>query len=241
MILRTSFLLLALVWAPGRVDADTPYPVRISENHRSLLDQSGKPFFYLADTAWELFHRLDREQTEIYLQDRASNRFNVIQAVVLAEHGGLVEPNPQGHLPLRQNDPSRPVEAYFADVDWIVNRADQLGMCVGMLPTWGDKWNKKWGQGPEIFTPENARSMASSWANGTRTGRSSGFSGAIAPSRPSGSGRSSALWPRGLRAGDGGRHLITFHPAGGQSSADCAARRRLAGLQHVPDGARVQP
>ena len=26
-----------------------------------------------------------------------------------------------------------------------------------MLPTWGDKWNKKWGQGPEIFTPENAR------------------------------------------------------------------------------------
>ena len=33
----------------------------------------------------------------------------------------------------------------------------ELGLVVGMLPTWGDKWNKKWGQGPEIFTPENAR------------------------------------------------------------------------------------
>ena len=25
------------------------------------------------------------------------------------------------------------------------------------LPTWGDKWNKKWGAGPEVFTPANAR------------------------------------------------------------------------------------
>ena len=35
-------------------------------------------------------------------------------------------------------------------------KANSLGLYVGLLPTWGDKWNKKWGVGPEIFTPANA-------------------------------------------------------------------------------------
>ena len=46
----------------------TPYPARVSENRRFLLDQFGKPFFYLGDTAWELFHRLNRDDVELYLQ-----------------------------------------------------------------------------------------------------------------------------------------------------------------------------
>lgn len=29
-------------------------------------------------------------------------------------------------------------------------------MYFGMLPTWGDKFNKKWGVGPEVFTVKNA-------------------------------------------------------------------------------------
>ena len=36
--------------------------IRVSNNKRFLVTQDGKPFFYLADTAWELFHRTDREQ-----------------------------------------------------------------------------------------------------------------------------------------------------------------------------------
>ena len=141
----------------------TPYPARVSQDHHFLLDQLGKPFFYMGDTAWELFHRLSREEAESYLQTRAAQQFNVIQAVVLAEYGGLTEPNPQGHRPLLDNDSRRPDVAYFADVDWVVNRADQLGLCIGMLPTWGDKWNKKWGQGPEIFaawSPDGAGSSS---------------------------------------------------------------------------------
>ena len=97
------------------------YPARVSENHRFLLDQFGKPFFYMGDTAWELFHRLDRQEADVYLKERARQRFNVIMAVVLAEHG-YEQPNPQGHRPLVHNDPTQPDEAYFADVDWIVNR-----------------------------------------------------------------------------------------------------------------------
>ncbi|MFA9221566.1 MAG: DUF4038 domain-containing protein, partial [Sediminibacterium sp.] len=32
------------------------------------------------------------------------------------------------------------------------------GLVIALLPTWGDKLNKStWGEGPEIFTVQNAR------------------------------------------------------------------------------------
>lgn len=58
-----------------------------------MRDENQQPFFYLGDTAWELFHRLDKTETELYLQDRATKGFAVIQAVVLAELDGLTQPN----------------------------------------------------------------------------------------------------------------------------------------------------
>jgi len=33
----------------------------------------------------------------------------------------------------------------------MIQLMDSLGMVVGLLPTWGDKINKAWGQGPVIF------------------------------------------------------------------------------------------
>ena len=137
--------------------AQSPLPrLKVSDNKRFLVTADGKPFFWLGDTAWELFHRLNREDAEKYLKNRAERRFTVVQAVVLAELDGLNDPNAYGERPLVDNDPARPNEAYFAHVDWIVKRANALGIYVGMLPTWGDKWNKKWGVGPEIFTAANA-------------------------------------------------------------------------------------
>src|SRR5688500_1317105 len=133
--------------------------LKVSDNKRFLVKDDGTPFFYLADTAWELFHRLNREEAERYLKNRADKQFTVIQAVVLAELDGLNDPNPYGHKPLAGNDPTKPNEDYFKHVDSIVNKAEKLGLFVGMLPTWGDKWNKKWGAGPEIFTTNNARSF----------------------------------------------------------------------------------
>ena len=63
--------------APGWADQPT---LKVSENHRFLIDSDGKPFFYMADTAWELFHRLSREDAELYLKDRAAKHFNVVCA-----------------------------------------------------------------------------------------------------------------------------------------------------------------
>src|SRR5688500_10665924 len=139
-------------------EASAQHLLKVSDNHRYLVRENGKPFFYLGDTAWELFHRLNREEADRYLKDRADKGFTVIQAVVLAELDGLRDPNPYGHVPLLNEDPTKPNEEYFKHVDYIVNKAEQLGLYIGMLPTWGDKvFKNTWGTGPEIFNLQNAR------------------------------------------------------------------------------------
>ena len=129
-----------------------------------LVTEDGKPFSYLGDTAWELFHRLTRG-VSLYLEDRASKGFTVIQAVVLAEFNGLTKPNPYGAIPLINNDPTRPSEEYFEHVGYIVDKAEELGLYVGMLPTWGDKVNKKWGR--RSSRPRTRAYTASSSGRGT--------------------------------------------------------------------------
>lgn len=130
----------------------------VSDNHRFLVTEDGKPFFWLADTAWELFHRCDREEADMYLKKRVEQGFNVIQAVALAEINGLNDPNPYGEVPLQNNDPTLPNPKYFEHVDYIIKKADELGLYIALLPTWGDKLNtKSWGVGPEVFTKDNAK------------------------------------------------------------------------------------
>ena len=66
---RAPALLLGALLAcsqPSAVRAGTP-PLKVSENHRFLVKEDGAPFFYLGDTAWELFHRLNREEADRYL------------------------------------------------------------------------------------------------------------------------------------------------------------------------------
>src|SRR5690554_4805788 len=142
----------------------TEKKLKVHENGRCLVWQNGEPFFYLGDTAWELFHRLNLEETDLYLQTRAEQGFNVIQAVALAEYGGLDTANYNGRRPLLQTngqwDPTRPdiggPDSYWDHVDTVIRKAAGLGLMIGLLPTWGDKYNQKWGQGPEIFTAGNA-------------------------------------------------------------------------------------
>jgi hypothetical protein len=129
---------------------------KVSPDGHYLL-RDGKDFFWLGDTGWELFHRLNREQADQYLETRSRQGFTVIQAVVLAEFDGLHTPNANGDLPLLQDDPTKPNEAYFKQVDYDIDKAGKEGLVIGLLPTWGDKVTLgSWGKGPVIFTPENA-------------------------------------------------------------------------------------
>jgi len=192
--------------------------LEVSDSARYLVRPDGSPFFYLGDTAWELFHRLTREQADHYLEQRARLGFTVIQAVALAELDGLRVPNRYGHVPLVDLDPGRPNEYYFAHVEYVVDKAASLGMFVGMLPTWGDKVGPKlWGVGPEVFDTENAR------AYGRFLGerfREKPIIWILGGDRPAETEEVRAIWramARGIKEGDGGRHLMTYHPVGGNS------------------------
>jgi hypothetical protein len=194
--------------------------LKIHTNRRFLVYADGTSFFYLGDTAWELFHRLNREEAVRYLEDRAAKRFTVIQAVVLAECDGILGPNALGDTPLLQNDPTQPNEPYFAHVDYIVERAAALGLYIGMLPTWGDKWNKKWGAGPEIFTPENAHIFGQFLGRRYRDQPLIWILGGDRPVETEGHRSIIRAMAEGLREGDGGAHLISFHPMGGHTSSE---------------------
>lgn len=185
-----------------------------------VLMRDGAPFFYLADTAWEMLHRLDREETRLFLQTRAQQGFTVIQTVILAELDGLRVPNRNGDLPFVDEDVSRPSEAYFAHVDFALEEARQLGLVLALLPTWGDKWNRhQWGAGPEVFTPQNAfvygRFLGARYAN------SENIIWVLGGDRPIETAEQRAIIDQmaaGLSAG-GSAHLKTFHPNGGAGSS----------------------
>ena len=128
-------------------------------------------------------------------------------------------------MPLIGNDPAKPAvkdgpdNDYWDHVDYIVDKANALGLTIGFLPTWGDKWNKKWGAGPEIFTPENAESYGE-WIG--RRYRDKAIVWILGGDRPVENDAHREIIRRmalGLHKGDGGVHLTTFHPTGGQGSA----------------------
>ena len=124
------------------------------------------------------------------------------------------------------NDPATPDvrdgpdNDYWDHVDFVVNQAGALGMYIGFLPTWGDKWNIKRGAGPEIFTPQNAE-VYGAWL-GRRYRNTPNIVWILGGDRPIDTDTHKEIiraMARGLRAGDGGAHLMTFHPPGANSSS----------------------
>ena len=157
ILLCLPLLLLVPLFAPAQ-------RLRVSDNGHYLVTTDGKPFFYLGDTAWELIHRLNREEAALYLENRAKKGFTVIQAVALAEVGGLDTPNAYGDLPLVNKDPVKPAVTAGADpadsaqydywdhLDFIVRTAADQGLYLGLLPSWGEWVLPRFG--PQYFTDE---------------------------------------------------------------------------------------
>jgi hypothetical protein len=192
----------------------------ISSDHRYIATTTAEPFFYLGDTAWELFHRLTREEAKHYFAKRQEQGFNVIQAVVLAEFDGLNTPNAYGQKPLIDNDSLNPNEAYFAYVDEFIQMAVEHDLYIGLLPTWGDKVTANWGQGPVVFDEEKARAYASFLAQ--RYLHQSHIVWILGGDRPA--RKDNHDWTPIWRAMADGilqidpTALVTYHPQGGKDS-----------------------
>ena len=226
------FLLFFLMSAS--LGSSAPLPkLKVSENQRFLVTENGKPFFYLADTAWELFHRLNREQAVQYLDVRASQGFTAIQAVALAELDGVEDPNAYGDLPLIAKDPAQPAVTlgndpknpkqydYWDHVEYIVDQANARGLYVALLPTWG-RWLGVMEHDEMLITAENAQ------VYGEFLGKRFGKKGII---WVLGGDRVAegfeGVWraiARGIAVGVSGKEdysavMMTFHPRGARTSS----------------------
>ncbi len=117
-----------------------------------------RPFFYLADTAWNLAQHLTREEAEDFLTIRSRQGFNAVMFTLIPENAAFTTPNRDGHFPLHHQDPTQPNEAWFAHIDWLIETCHAKGITPALLPSWGCYWNNLWAPDvPMIFTPENAR------------------------------------------------------------------------------------
>ncbi len=208
-------LLVAFLLCTSLIAADNT--LRVSPDGRSLVKADGSAFFWLGDTAWELFHRLNREEAEQYLSTRANQGYSLIQAVAVAELDGVNTPNPYGNKPFTSTNPTLVMnDAYFQHVDWIVNRANALGLYIGLLPTWGDQWNSSGG----VFnTTDKARAYGEYMGNRYRNAAVVWILGGDRGAGDAGHQAILRAMAAGLESAMGGRQLITFHPPGGQTSA----------------------
>jgi hypothetical protein len=191
--------------------------LKVSPNGRYFVDQNDKPFFYLADTCWLLFQRLDHDEVDEYLKDRVAKGFTVIQAYVIR---GLGKRHPDGNSsllgesPFIDRDATRPNEAFFKNVDYVVNRANELGLVMGLVTAKSWHVNK---------TPEQVFNEQNAYTFGKFLGERYQNNAVIwYPGGDSVPGKDDAVWvamAKGLRDGCGGTQLISYHGSGQTSSS----------------------
>jgi hypothetical protein len=143
-----------------------------------------------------------------------------VQAVALAELDGVDVPNAYGHRPLINRNPATPdckdgeVNDYWDHVDFIVAKANELGIYVGLLPTWGRWWNDN----RPIFNAKNAeeygRWIARRYAKYNIIWILGGDRNPDAHDKQ----EIIRAMARGIRSVDKS-NLITFHPTGWTSSS----------------------
>ena len=107
--------------------------MNVSPNRRHLV-HDGRPFFYLADTAWKLLTAPTEAEAARYLRTRKEQGFTVIMPVLATERTRGEEGERSAFL---NDDPERYDEEYFAKVDRIVDAANRMGLWMALLPAWG--------------------------------------------------------------------------------------------------------
>lgn len=192
----------------------------VAPSKRYLQTPEGKPFIWIGDTAWELFHKLNRAEADEYLTARAEQGFTVIYTVILAEHDGLQSPNAYDEVPLDEQNPAKPNPRYFEHVDYIINKAQSLGLYLAVLPTWGNNvQNTRDGKRPYIFSKKNAYHYGHFLGDRYKDKPVVWILGG---DRNVDNSEAKFIWDKlaeGIRRGNGEKQLMSYHPAGESSSA----------------------
>jgi hypothetical protein len=144
------FLALASAVAQG---AEPAFPLKVSDNHRYLVDSKGEPFFLLGDTPWFL-QKLPLEDVRRVLDDRKAKGFNTLFLEIL-DDSRLPSRDAHGNVAFQPElDITQPVEAYWRYADTVMDEATSRGFFVIMSDLWYGAGKGLW---MHHVAPESAR------------------------------------------------------------------------------------
>ncbi len=198
-MIRTAAVLILAVAFFSAVAA--PGPLGVSHTGRYFVDANGGPFYFLADTQWELFRRYSLSEAKLIFENRKAKGFTVVM-VMLTGVGDGTGTNVVGHHPWLGDDPATPNPAYFTNVDAVVKLAltNEIQLLLGIYhQTYGNR-----------MTVDNARLWAA-WV----AGRYRDYPNILWTLYPKATDRYKPIVAKlveGIREGAGGRHLISMHP-----------------------------
>lgn len=135
-----SALILMGTWAQADKPRDHGRLEVSSDGHMLQHHNDKKGFFWMGDTAWDLSHKLQEGGVDTYLQDRANKHYSVIQIVAMHYYDKTkieFAKDPYGNLPLK-NSTLNLNNAYWNHIDYIINKAEEKGLYIALLPFWGD-------------------------------------------------------------------------------------------------------
>jgi hypothetical protein len=133
--------------------ADSSFPLRVSDNHRYLVDAKGRPFFVLGDTPWFL-QKVRIEEVRRIMDDRKAKGFNTLFLEILDDSA---LPSRDAYRNVAFDPPldiTRPVEAYWRYADRVMEEAEKRGFFVIMSELWYGAGEGLW---MHHVTPESAR------------------------------------------------------------------------------------
>jgi hypothetical protein len=195
-------LALSILVFEAQVLAEKPaYPAKISENGRYFVDGNGTPFFWIGTTQWQIFREYTLEEAELTIGRVKANGFVFIQAMLMGVGDGT-KPNVYGAVPWINNDPLTPNEAYFRNVDSVIEIARENGI-IFSITLYHQRYRK-------YITLENARAWAKWLAQ--RYEDVPNIVWSMTPEAKEEFVPVLRELAAGLTEGDGGIHLITFKP-----------------------------
>lgn len=148
---RNVFILAFLLMLQSGFSQATLPRIKVSKNQHYFTTADGKPFFWLGDTGWLTFGKLDREGVKTYIQDRKAKGFTVIQVMVLHNINAV---NVYGAKALVNDDVSKPILTpganynskveydYWDHIDYALDVAQSNGIYLAMVPVWGTNVSK---------------------------------------------------------------------------------------------------
>ncbi len=194
--------------------------LQVSENGRYLVTADEKPFFWLGDTAWSI-RRIPPSDADLYLSTRAKQGFTVIQ-IAPASDAGYEGEDYAGNRPFLDGNTDTPSDAFWRNIDSVVDKAKGFGLYVAIFPLWGsdlpgalgDDARKAYRLGLWVGQRYANRSHVL-WAV---CGEYDAINNFRLPISDAQMGVVNAL-ARGLREGSGGRQVMAIHPGVARTSS----------------------